>query len=93
MVCELSVFLLDNQNENGSFPCWFRGGKDELDNYDKIHSTWVCTQVCIPYFLRLPVMHYTRPTILSMMVVAATSTRLFEIVISRSKKTFDGFSG
>ena len=45
MVCELSVFLLDNQNKNGSFPAWFRGGKDELDTYDQIHSTWVCTQV------------------------------------------------
>jgi hypothetical protein len=45
MVCELSVWLLDNQNDNGSFPCWFRGGKEDLDNYDRIHSTWVCTQV------------------------------------------------
>ena len=29
----------------GSFPVWFRGtGKCKHDNYDKIHSTWVCTQ-------------------------------------------------
>jgi len=43
MVCEASVWLIKQQKQNGQFPIWFRG-EGKHDNYDKIHSTWVCTQ-------------------------------------------------
>jgi len=43
MVCEASVWLLKQQKKNGQFPVWFRN-EGKHDNYDKIHSTWVCTQ-------------------------------------------------
>ena len=47
MVCEGTVWLLDIQLKNGSWPVWFDGGDDDdsHDSYDLMHSTWVCTQV------------------------------------------------
>ena len=46
MVCHGTVWLLENQLKDGSFPVWFAGyeADDKHDYYDRIHSTWVCTQ-------------------------------------------------
>ena len=42
--CEGSAYLLRVQNKNGSFPAWFEVGQSATTFYDKLHSTWVCTQ-------------------------------------------------
>lgn len=44
MVCQGTVWLLDQQAKNGSWPSIFTGGKKGTGVYDKLHPTWVCTQ-------------------------------------------------
>jgi hypothetical protein len=44
MVCQGTVWLLDQQAKNGSWPSIFAGGKKGTGVYDKLHPTWVCTQ-------------------------------------------------
>ena len=44
MVCQGTVWLLDQQAKNGSWPSIFAGGKKGSGVYDKLHPTWVCTQ-------------------------------------------------
>mmetsp|Transcript_21779 Transcript_21779/g.51732 ORF Transcript_21779/g.51732 Transcript_21779/m.51732 type:complete len:124 (+) Transcript_21779:119-490(+) len=46
MVCTCTDWLLATQQEDGSWPVWFNAGdsSDKHDYYDRMHSTWVCTQ-------------------------------------------------
>jgi len=51
LVCSSSLWLLDQQNSNGSWPLWFYGAADKdlwgdstENSYNKIHPTWVATQ-------------------------------------------------
>eukprot|EP01052_Picozoa_sp_SAG31_P022358 SAG31_NODE_1775_length_7303_cov_2.409356_5_plen_254_part_00 len=42
--CEGTLYLLKVQNKDGSFPTTFANGQEAKAAYDKLHSTWVCTQ-------------------------------------------------
>lgn len=46
MVCTSTVWILQMQRADGSWPVWFNSSEasDKHDHYDKIHPTWVCTQ-------------------------------------------------
>lgn len=50
MVCDGTVWLLEQQQRQGNWPVSFAGDDAEVKlkerkPYDAIHSTWVCTQV------------------------------------------------
>ena len=42
--CEGTLFLLQAQAKDGSFPTTFANGQPAKSAYDRLHSTWVCTQ-------------------------------------------------
>jgi len=46
MTCHGTVWILNNQLQDGSWPVWFDGdeAKEKHSFYDRLHSTWVCTQ-------------------------------------------------
>jgi hypothetical protein len=53
IICEATDWLLDNQQANGTWPAWWtincEGDKadGEIDEYEKIHSTWVSVQAIV----------------------------------------------
>ena len=44
LLCTASVWLVNNQRKNGSFPVWMSSGGTDFSFYDRLHPTWVSTQ-------------------------------------------------
>jgi hypothetical protein len=44
LLCTASVWLVNNQFRNGSFPVWMSSGGTDFSFYDRLHPTWVSTQ-------------------------------------------------